>query len=297
VARVVRVAGVIWRTTCRSKSPLASAPRHSTTLFTFAFCFLGSSRATLFFFSAVIRVRRGRLSLSKVNSPIRAYIVILLFTLNKFYFLGCSTSIASAVFCGFIVPFFLKISKPVLSVSTRHTYAESVFFSHSCSKRYLALLVRENRTLYRMIVFLLSLPRAREGRARIRFRRLVTQLHLKRILEIGRDIDANLSLWNAERLAGVTGWLGERIACEPLVVATVMLGTSGREHLNNSAVYRRTYSDARAHTPRLWPLLTASWRSSRNAGRKKEKEERRKRRRGRRGREREGDLGVRFRVP
>lgn len=69
------------------------------------------------------------------------------------------------------------------------------------------------------------------------------------------------------------GWLGERIACEPLVVATVMLGTSGREHLNNSAVYRRTYSDARAHTPRLWPLLTASWRSFGKRGEKKRKEE------------------------
>ena len=69
------------------------------------------------------------------------------------------------------------------------------------------------------------------------------------------------------------GWLGERIACEPLVVATVMLGTSGREHLNNSAVYRRTYSDARAHTPRLWPLLTASWRSLGNARRRKRDEQ------------------------
>jgi len=101
------------------------------------------------------------LSLSKVNSPITAYIVILLFTLNKFYFLGRSTNIASAIFRGFIVvPFFLKISEPVLSVSRRHTYAESVFFLHLCSKGYLALLVRENRTLYRMIVFFLSLPRA-----------------------------------------------------------------------------------------------------------------------------------------
>lgn len=71
-------------------------------------------------------------------------------------------------------------------------------------------------------------------------------------------------------------WLGERIACESLVVATVMLGTSGREHLNNSAVYRRTYSDARAHTPRLWPLLTALWRSSGKPGRKRTNKKRTK---------------------
>lgn len=95
------------------------------------------------------------------------------------------------------------------------------------------------------------------------------------------------------------GWLGERIACEPLVVATVMLGTSGREHLNNSAVYRRTYSDARAHTPRLWPLLTASWRSSGNAERKREEEKEEEEEEEEEGEEEreKGIFRVRFRVP
>lgn len=104
------------------------------------------------------------------------------------------------------------------------------------------------------------------------FTRALTWLHLKRILEIGRDIGTNLSSWNAECLAGVTRLTWRASRCAPLVVAPVRLGTSGREHLNNSAVYRRTYNDARAHTPRLWPLLTATWRSLGNASKERETE-------------------------
>jgi len=45
-------------------------------------------------------------------------------------------------------------------------------------------------------------------------------LHLKRIVEIGRDIGSNLSSWNAERSAGeLCERVGERAGCVPLVVA------------------------------------------------------------------------------
>lgn len=82
--------------------------------------------------------------------------------------------------------------------------------------------MRENRALYRTIVsssppppLPLSLSRAfaQSTPLRIRFTRVATRLHLKRILEIGRDIDANLSSWNAERLAGVTrlAWRADRL--------------------------------------------------------------------------------------
>lgn len=125
--------------------------------------------------------------------------------------------------------------------------------------------------------------------------RALTQLHIKGILGIGHDIDTNLSPWNAKCLAGVTRLTWRASRCTTLVVATVTFATSGRENLNNSAVYRRTYNDARAHTPRLWPLLTASWRSSEDVKRGKEKGREREGKKGKRQKER--NFRVRFRVP
>lgn len=127
----------------------------------------------------------------------------------------------------------------------------------------------DKRTAYNLS---LSSPRDSKSLLASHLRYVLTQLHIKGILGIGHDIDTNLSLWYAKCLAGVTRLTWRTSRCTALVVATVTLRTSGREHLNNSTVYRRTYNDARAHTPRLWPLLTASWRSLGNVEWEKERD-------------------------
>lgn len=152
MARVVRVAGVIWRTTRRSKSPPAfrSAPLNHPFYLRLSLPPLPREQPR---FSSRLLLE-SRLSLSKVNSPIRAYTVVLLSTTPAF--LVAQQVMVSAVSQLDRLVFIFRENLSPGSVCFYATQNSLLAFMHP--RGYSALLARETRALYRTIVHPLPHP-------------------------------------------------------------------------------------------------------------------------------------------